>query len=98
MEVSTPAVEKVKGILCRWEPFHHGASAADRLDNLCSHIYRVPVVTRGMGLRKDYTVTLPASTPKEDFQQIIDDGIQVRKHQLCPVDRAGKIGSVVGWF
>ena len=78
MEISGPGVEEVKDILRRWEPFHCGASAADRLDNLYPHIYRVPVVARGMGLREDYSVTLPASTPKEDFLQIIDDGIQVR--------------------
>ena len=67
-----------KDIMRRWEPFHHGASSADRLDNLYPHIYRVPVVARGMGLREDYSVTLPASTPKENFLQIIDDDIQVR--------------------
>ena len=61
-----------------WEPFHHGASAADRLDILYPHIYRVPVVARGMGLREDYSVTLPASTPKEDLMHIIENGIQVR--------------------
>ena len=78
MEVSAPGVEEVKDILCRWETFHRGASAADRLDNLYPHIYRVPVVARGMGFREDYSVTLLASTPKEDFLQIVDDGIQVR--------------------
>ena len=44
MEISGPWVEEVKDILRRWEPFHRGASAAVRLDNLYSHIYRVPVV------------------------------------------------------
>ena len=78
VEVSAPGVEEVKDILRRWEPFHRGASAADRLDNLYPHIYRVPVVARGMGLREDYSVTLPASTPKKDFLQTIDDGIHVR--------------------
>ena len=78
MEVSAPGVEEVKDILRRLEPFHRGAFAADRLDNLYPHIYRVPVIARGMGLREDYSVTLPAFTPKEDFLQIIDNGIQVR--------------------
>ena len=71
MEVSAPGVEKVKDILRHWEPFHRGASAADRLDNLYPHLYQVPIVARGMGLHEDYTMTLPASTPKEDFPQII---------------------------
>ena len=39
VEVSVPGPEEVKDILCRWEPFHRGASAADRLDNLYQHIY-----------------------------------------------------------
>ena len=82
VEVSALGVEEVKDILRRWEPFHCGASAADRLDNLYPHIYRVPVVTRGMGLHEDYTMTLPASTPKEDFSQIIEDGIQVRNRNF----------------
>ena len=78
VEISAPRVEEVKDILRRWEPFQRGASAADRLDNLYPHIYRLPVVARGMGLRGDYSVTLPASTPKDNFLHIIDDGIQVR--------------------
>ena len=82
MEVSTLGAEEVKDILRHWEPFHRGASSADRLGNLYSHIYRVLVVARGMALHKDYTVTLPASTPKEDFPQIIDDGIQVRNRNF----------------
>ena len=75
--MSALGAEEVKDILHRWEPFHCGASATDRLGNLYPHIYWVLVVARGLGLREDYTVTLPVSTPKEDFLQIIDDGIQV---------------------
>ena len=82
VDVSALGAEEVKDILRRWEPFHRGASAANRLGNLYPHIYRVPVVARGLGLLEDYTVTLPASTPKEDFLQIIDDGIQVRNRNF----------------
>ena len=82
MEISAPRVEEVKDILRRWEPFHRGASVADRLDNLYPHIYRVSVAARGMGLREDYSVTLPTFTPKEDFLQIIDDGIQVQNRNF----------------
>ena len=77
VEVSAPGVEKVKDILRGWEPFHREASVANRMNNLYPHIYRVPVTARGMGLHEDYSVNLPTSTPKEDFQKIIDDGIQV---------------------
>ena len=82
VEVSVPRAEEVKDILRRWDPFHRGASSADQLGNLYSHIYQVPVVARGMGLREDYTVTLPTSTSKEDFLQIIDDGIQVQNRNF----------------
>ena len=67
LKVSAPGAEEVKDILRRWEPFHRGAFAADLLDNLYPHIYRVSVVARGMGLCEDYTMTLLATTPNEDF-------------------------------
>ena len=54
----------------------------DRLNSLYPPMYRVPVATRGMGLHKPYTVPVPASTPKEDFLQTIDDGIQVRNRNF----------------
>ena len=82
VEISAPDVKEVKDIMRRWEPFHREASAADRLDNLYPHIYRMSVAARGMGLLEDYSMTLPASTPKEDFLQIIDDGIQVRNRNF----------------
>ena len=64
VEVTTPGMEEVKGILHSWEPFHREASLADRLNNLYSYIYRVPIVSRGMGLHEDCLVNLPTSTPK----------------------------------
>ena len=75
VEISTPGEEEVKKILHRWEPFHRGESAADRLDDLYPTMYRVPMAARGMGLHEAYTVLVPASTPKEDFLHIIDDVI-----------------------
>ena len=39
---------------------------------------RMPVLARGMGLREDYSMSVPTGTRKEDIEQIIDDGIQVR--------------------
>ena len=82
MEVSAPGAKEVRDILRRWEPFHRGAFVADQLGNLYPHIYRVPVVALGRGLREDYTMTLLDFTPKEDFLQIIDDGIQVRNRNF----------------
>ena len=78
VEISAPGAGEVKNILCRWEPFHWGASAADRLGNLYPHMFWIPVVAQGMGLCKDYTMNVLAGTQKEDILRIIDDGIQVR--------------------
>ena len=82
VEISAPRVEEAKDILRRWEPFHSEASAADRMNNLFPHIYRVPVITHGMGFHEDYSVNLPTSTLKEDFQQIVDNGIQVQNRNF----------------
>ena len=41
-------------------------------------MYRMQVVAPGMGLSKDYKVSVPAGTRKEDIERIIDDGIEVR--------------------
>ena len=78
VEVSAPEADEVKRIMRRWEPFHRGESTADQLNNLYLHMLRMSVVARSMGLGKDYTVSILAGTRKEDFQRIIDDGIQVR--------------------
>ena len=78
VEVSAPGADEVKHILRRWKPFHLGESAADRLNHLYSHMLRMPVAARGMGLSEDYSVCVPTTTRKEDIELIIDDGIQVR--------------------
>ena len=82
VEISALGEEEVKKILRRWEPFHRGESAANRLNDLYPSMYRVPVAARGMGHHEAYTVPVPASTPKEDFSQVIDDGIQVRNRNF----------------
>ena len=82
VEISAPGEEEVKKILRRWEPFHRGESVANWFNDLYLAMYRVPVAARGMGSHEAYTVPVPASTPKEDFLQIIDDGIQVRNRNF----------------
>ena len=67
MEVSAPREEQVKRILRRWEPFHRGESAANRLNDLYPAMYRVPVATRGMGFHEAYTVPIPCLYPKGGF-------------------------------
>ena len=54
VEVSAPEANKVKYIMRRWEPFHRGETAADRLNNLYPHMLRMSVAARGMGLGEDY--------------------------------------------
>ena len=78
VEVSGPGADEVKFIMRRWEPFHRGEAAADRMNNFYPHMLCMSVATRGMGLGKDYSVSVPAGTWKEDIKRIIDDGIQVR--------------------
>ena len=78
MEVSAPGADEVKYIMRRWEPFHRGESATDRLNNLYPHMLWMAVASWGMGLGEDCSVSIPARTRKEDIQRIIDDGIQVR--------------------
>ena len=78
IDILAPGEEEVRKILCCWETFHRGESAANRLNDLYPAMYRVPVTARGMGLHETYIVHVPDSTPKEDFLQIVDDGIQLR--------------------
>ena len=77
-EVSVPGLEDVKHIVHRWKPFNRGESAADRLNSLYPVMLWMPVAARANGVGKDYSVTVPTGTNKEDLQQIIDDGIQIR--------------------
>ena len=78
VEVLALGADEVKYIMRRWEPFHRGESAANRLNNLYLHMLWMPIAARGMGLGEDYSVSAPTGTRKEDIQRIIDDGIQVR--------------------
>ena len=52
------------------------------MNNLYPPMYRMSVAARGMGLGKDYSVSVPAGTRKEDIEPIIDDGIQVRNRNF----------------
>ena len=77
-EVSVPGLEDVKHIVHRWKPFNLGESATDRLNSFYPVMLRISVAARANGVGEDYSVTVPAGTNKEDLQQIIDDGIQIR--------------------
>ena len=77
-EVAVPRLEDIKHIIHRWNPFNQGESAADRLDNLYPRMIRMPVAARAGGLGEEYSVAILAGIIKEDLQQIIEDGMQVR--------------------
>ena len=77
-EVSAPGLEDVKHIVRRWMPFNRGESAADRVNSLYLVMLRMPVAAQTNGVGEDYSMTVPVGTNKEDLQQIIDDGIQIR--------------------
>ena len=68
----------VKRIVRCWTPFNRGESTTDRLNSLYPVMLRMPVAARADGVGEDYSVTVPAGTNKEDLQQIIEDGIQIR--------------------
>ena len=70
VEVSAPRADEGKYIMRRWESFHCGECAADRLNNLYPHMLRMSVVSRGMGFGVRIRM--------EDIHLIIDYGIQVR--------------------
>ena len=75
VEVSVPGADEVKYIMRRWEPFHRGEAAAERINNLYPQMIQIPVAARGMGRGEDYSMSVPAGTRKEDIERIIDDGI-----------------------
>ena len=74
----TLGLEDVKHIVRLWMPFNQGESAVDHLNSLYPMMLRMSVAARANGVGKDYSVTVPAGTNKEDLQQIIEDGIQIR--------------------
>ena len=70
--------EDIKHIIHRWKPFNQGESATDRLDNLYPRTLWMLVAAWAGGLGKEYSVAIPVGIIKEDLQQIIEDGMQVR--------------------
>ena len=76
-EVIVPGLEDIKHIIHRWKPFNRGESVVDLLDDLYQRRLRMPVTTWSGGLGEEYFIPVPASTGKEDFQQIVEDGMQI---------------------
>ena len=77
-KVTTPRPDDIKVILHRWRPFNRGESTANRLDDLYLRTIRMPVTAREGRLGKEYFMAVPVGTIKEDIQQIVQDGMQIR--------------------
>ena len=44
---------------------------------------RMPVAVRAGGQGEDYFISVPIGTTKEDLQQMIEDGMQVRNRNFA---------------
>ena len=77
-EVTVPGPDDIKLILHRWRPFNWGEAAADRLDELYSRTLWMPVIAWEAGLGEEFSMVVPVGTIKEDIQQIVEDGMQIR--------------------
>ena len=77
-EVTAPGPDDIKLILHRRRPFNRGESAADLLVDLYPRTLRMPITAREAGLGEEYFVAVPIGTIKEDIQQIVEDGTQIR--------------------
>ena len=81
-EVTAPGPGGIKLILHRWKPFNRGEFAADRLDDLYPRTLRMPVTVCEAGLGEEYSMEVPMGTIKEDIQQIVQDGMQIRNRNF----------------
>ena len=81
-EVSVPEPEGAQEIIDRWRPFNRGESSAEHLHELYPMILQMFVAVRVEGQGEEYSNSVPAGTTKEDLQQMIEDGMQVRNHNF----------------
>ena len=82
-EVLAPRPEGAQEIIDLWRPFNRGESSADRLHDLYSALLRMPVTVRAEGKGKEYAISAPASTGKEDLLQMVEDGMMVRNRNFA---------------
>ena len=82
-EVSVLESEGAQEIIDRWRPFNRGESSVDHLHDLYLVMLRMPVTVWVGGQGEEYTISVPAGTIKEDLQQMIEDGMQVRNRNFA---------------
>ena len=81
--VSVPRPEGAHEIIHRWRPFNRGESSTGRLHKLYPVMLRMPVAVQAGGQGKEYSVSVPSGTIKEDLQQMIEDRMQVRNRNFA---------------
>ena len=82
-EVSVPGLEGAQEFIDRWRPFNPGESSVDRLHELYLVMLRMPVAVWERGQGEEYFFSVPAGNTKEDLQQMIKDGMQIRNHNFA---------------
>ena len=82
-EVLVPESEGAQEIIDRWRSFNRGESSTDQLNDLYPVMLRMPVVVRAGGQGEEYIISVPVGTIKEDLQQMIEDGMQVRNRNFA---------------
>ena len=81
-EVTVPGPKGAQEIVDRWRHFNRGESSADHLHDLYPKMLWMPVTVRAGGQGEEYNISVPCSNSKEDLQQMIEDGIQVRNRNF----------------
>ena len=97
-EVTVPGPVGAQEIIDRWRPFNWGESSADHLHDLYPTMLRMPVTGGGGGggvQGEEYSISVPTGTIKEDLQQMIEDGMQVRNRNF---DQSTKLVSLEALF
>ena len=82
-EVTVPRPEGAQEIVDWWRPFNRGESSTDHLHDLYPTMLRMPVTVLAEGQGEEYNISVPVGTIKEDLQQMIEDGMQVRNRNFA---------------
>ena len=94
-EVTVLGPKGAQEIVDRWRPFNRGKSSADHLQDLYPTMLRMPVTVQAGGQGEEYNISISCSTSKEDLQQMIEDGIQVRNRNF---DQSTELVSLEAFF
>ena len=82
-EVSVPRPKGAQEIIYQWRPFNRGEYSTNHLHDLYLVMLRTPVTVRAGGQGEEYNISVPVGTIKEDLEQMIEDGMQVRNRKFA---------------